>query len=125
MSAAGLPCSSNFISHCFHLQLPPCINIYNGLSPYLDLEECSLPLSTMAGRVRVTACAGLLCLLYGVPEGHTLSGLPLAARGRTARATWSTLDVPAKLGTLNETIPNLSDVAQESRLWGEVVSSKT
>ena len=28
-----------------------------------------------------------------------------------ASATWSTLDVAAKLGTLNAAIPNLSDVA--------------
>ena len=47
-----------------------------------------LPHVTVACRARVTVCAGPLCLLYWVPEGHTFSSLPLAARGGGS-ATWS------------------------------------
>ena len=43
-----------------------------------------LPHATVTGWaiIGIAACAGLLSLLDGVPEGHSLSGLPQAARGR-------------------------------------------
>ena len=65
----------------------------------------------MVGRVGVTACVDHLCLLYGVQKVTLLAVflLPLGEAG--ASATWSTLDVAAKLGTLNAMMPNLSDVA--------------
>ena len=57
-----------------------------------------------------SVCAGPHCLLYEVPEGHTFSSLPHAARGGGS-ATWSIWIVVVKLRILNCFIPNLSDVA--------------
>ena len=53
--------------------------------PTLDfLVVTSLPHATATGQAvtDIAACVGLLCLLDGVPEGHSFSSLPLAARGR-------------------------------------------
>ena len=63
------------------------------------LEGSGLPLAMVAGWVRyIATCAGLYCLLYGVPKGHLFSSFPLVAKG-DGSATWSILDVAAKFGT--------------------------
>ena len=78
---------------------------------YLVLEGCGLPLATTARRVRVTGCVVSSVSCMGSQKVTLLVVFLWLLGEGGASATWSTLDVAAKLGTLNATMPNLSDVA--------------
>ena len=76
---------------------------------FFTLEGSGLPLATIAGW-GIAACVGPLCLVDRVLKGYFFSGLSHATGG-FGIITLLILWVAAKLGTWNDTIPNLSDVA--------------
>ena len=70
----------------------------------------------MVGRALGTA-RWMTGLHKGVPEGDSFSSLPHAILGRgVGTAMLSTLEVAARLGTLNAVIPSLSKVAWERKI---------